>query len=69
MPTIRIDGPKVTDLDKKRQFVKEVSDAAARLYGLPAQIMVVLLRENSPDNVGVGGELLLDRHNKNEYEK
>jgi len=62
MPIIRVDGPKVADLDKKRQFVNDVTDVATTLYGLPKQAIVVLLQENTPDNVGVGGELLIDRH-------
>lgn len=66
MPVIRIDGPKVTDVDKKRQFVKTVTNAASTLYGLPAQIIIVLFQENTPDNVGVGGQLLIDRHKSDE---
>lgn len=55
MPVIRINGPKVLDMDRKRQFVKDVTNAASVLYGLPAQKMIVLFRENTPDNVGLGG--------------
>jgi 4-oxalocrotonate tautomerase len=62
MPIIRVDGPKVTDIDKKRQFVKEVTTAASTLYGLPEHIIVVLLQENSPDNVASGGKLICDLH-------
>jgi len=62
MPIIRVDGPKVTDLDKKRGFVQTVTQAASALYGLPEQAIIVLLQETSPDNVGVGGQLLIDRH-------
>ncbi len=61
MPTIRIDGPPVTDLDVKRQLVKELSEAAAKAYGLPVNIIHVLIRENQPENVGTGGRLLLDK--------
>ncbi|MBN1670223.1 MAG: 4-oxalocrotonate tautomerase family protein [Kiritimatiellae bacterium] len=61
MPVIRVDGPKVADVDKKRRFVKDVTDAASTLYGLSTQAIVVLLQENSPDNVGVGGQLVIDR--------
>ncbi|NOQ22389.1 MAG: 4-oxalocrotonate tautomerase [Candidatus Aegiribacteria sp.] len=64
MPLIKVDGPKVTDVDKKRQFVKDVTNAATTLYGLPAQTVVILLHENSPDNVGVGGQLIIDLHKK-----
>ncbi len=62
MPVIRVDGPKVTDIDKKRRFVKEVTTAASTLFGLPENIIVVLLQENSPDNVASGGQLICDLH-------
>ena len=61
MPNIAIDGPRIADLDKKRELIKEVTDAAAKAYGLPKQVMVVIIKENQPENVGVGGELLADR--------
>ena len=64
MPTIVIDGPPVKDLDRKRTLVRALSEAAAQAYSLPAEIMTVLIRENQPENVGVGGILLLDRGNK-----
>jgi len=66
MPIIRVDGPRVADVDKKRQFVKDVTNAATTLYGLPTQAIVVLLQENSPDNVGGGGQLIIDRHKSDE---
>ena len=62
MPVIRIDGPKVESMDKKRRFVKDITKAASALFGLPTQMIIVLFRENTPDNVGVGGLLLSDRH-------
>jgi 4-oxalocrotonate tautomerase len=62
MPTITIDGPVMTDLDKKRALVKEMTDAAEKAYGINRQAFVVMIRENPPENVGVGGQLLVDRH-------
>ena len=61
MPIIRVDGPKVADVDKKRRFMKAVTNAATVLYGLPAKDIVVLLQENTSDNIAVGGQLLIDR--------
>ena len=61
MPNITFDGPRITDLDKKRELVRSVTDAAIKAYGLPKQAMVVVLKENPPENVGIGGELLADR--------
>ena len=35
------------------------ADVAARVYGIPH--ITVLIKENPPENVGVNGELLVDR--------
>jgi 4-oxalocrotonate tautomerase len=61
MPTITVEGPVLASLDKKRELVRGMTDVAAKVYGIPAQAMVVLIRENPPENVGLGGELLADR--------
>lgn len=63
MPSITIEGPKINDIEKKRSLVKELTDAAVKAYGLPAQVIVVLIKENTPDNVSVGGQLISDRKN------
>ncbi len=60
MPTITVEGPPAS-VEAKRQLVREVTAAASQAYGLPQEIMVVLIRENAPENVGVGGQLLVDR--------
>ncbi len=62
MPNITIEGPPIKDLDVKRRLVQELTDAATKAYGLPKQVIVVLLKENAPENVGVGGQLIVDRH-------
>jgi len=61
MPNITVDGPIIKDLDKKRKLVEKITEAAAEAYGLPAQAIVVLLRENPPENVSIGGKLLIDK--------
>ena len=61
MPNIYVEGPFIKDLDKKRLLVQELTDAAARAYGFPKEAMVVVIRENPPENVGVGGKLIVDR--------
>ena len=61
MPTIVVDGPPI-DVEKKRQLVKTLTDAATGIYGnIP---ITVLIKENPPENVGVNGELLVDRRKK-----
>ena len=64
MPTLYVEGPRIADLDKKRELVKGMTDAAVKAYGLPAEAMVVLIRENPPENVGLGGQLLVDRQKR-----
>ena len=61
MPTITVDGPGIRDIEKKRLFVKTVTDAAIAAFGLPKDAFVVVIKENAPDNVAVGGVLLVDR--------
>ncbi len=60
MPTIFFYGPELDD-EKKKELIKSVTDSASRLTGIDKSAFVVYLRPSSPDNVGVGGELLKDR--------
>lgn len=59
MPVITINGPKLSK-DQKEQLVKEFSETASKVTGLPVEAMVVLIREDEPENVGVRGCLLCD---------
>lgn len=61
MPTAVLDGPPIEDLDLKRTLVKEITDALEKAYKLPRNVFTVVIKENAPDNVGVGGELIVDR--------
>jgi 4-oxalocrotonate tautomerase len=60
MPTVFFYGPEL-DVEKKREFIQSVTETASRLTGIDKSAFVVYLRPGSPDNVGVGGELLRDR--------
>jgi 4-oxalocrotonate tautomerase len=60
MPNITIDGPQIRDLEKKRALVKTVTEAASQAFGLPRETIVVVLKENLPENVAVGGVLIAD---------
>lgn len=60
MPIITIEGPRLST-DQKRQLVRELTKAARGVITLPAEAFTVLIKENSHDNVGVGGELLVDK--------
>ena len=40
--------------------MKEVTESTSRITGLPRQVIFVFIKENEPENVGVGGILLPD---------
>ena len=61
MPTVVLDGPKIADKEKKRTLVREITAVASTAYALPESTIVVVIKENSPENVGVGGILVADR--------
>ena len=61
MPTVTVEGPPLKDLDRKRSLTREITDALERAYGLPRQAYTVVIKENPPENVCVGGELICDR--------
>jgi len=58
MPTIIVEGPPL-GLDEKRKLVKGLTDVALEVYAI--EHITVIIRENPPENVGVNGELLVDR--------
>ena len=61
MPTVTIDGPEIVDVEIKRALVKEITDALERAYKIPREAYVVVIKENPPENVGVGGKLVANR--------
>lgn len=60
MPVITLEMAPLT-IEQKRELAKEMTTAAARVTGLPAEGFYVFVKENSLDNVGVGGTLLSDK--------
>lgn len=59
MPSITMELVKMSK-EKKAQLVKEVTESISRITGLPEQVIFVFIKENDPENVGVGGVLLPD---------
>jgi len=49
MPTISVEGPPMADLNKKRELVKGMTEVATKVYGLPPEAMIVVIRENLAD--------------------
>ena len=61
MPIITIEGGKL-EQEAKRKLVAEITEVASRNMGIPAPAFVVIMHVNNADCIGVGGELLCDRH-------
>ncbi len=64
MPTATLEGPPIEDVEVKRILVKEITDALEKAYKLPRDVYTVLIKANFPENVGVGGNLIIDRMKK-----
>jgi len=60
MPLIIFEGPRM-EQQKKRELVRSLAEAASRVTGIRKEVFTTVIHENPPENVGVGGELLLDK--------
>lgn len=61
MPIITLEGPPITDMATRRALTENITRSAAEAYKMPKEKIIVLIRENRPDQVAVGGELISDR--------
>ena len=60
MPVITIEAGELTK-EKKKEVAKEMTQTAARVMELPEKAFIVLMKENSFDNIASGGVLLSER--------
>ena len=60
MPVITLEAGSLTK-EQKEQLAKELTASASKIMGIPEQAFVAIIRENNPDNIGVGGILLSER--------
>jgi len=60
MPTIFFYGPEL-DEEKKKELIKSFTETASKLTGIDKSAFTIYLRPSSPDKVGVGGELLKEK--------
>jgi len=61
MPVILVNVLKQPDVNKKRKLVERLTDAMVEVYGAPREAVVVTIKEDEPENVGIGGVLAMDR--------
>ena len=55
MPVITLETASLST-EQKRALVLEFTESAARITGIPKEGFYVFLKENSMDNIGVGGK-------------
>ena len=60
MPIVTVSGPRI-DVDQKRRLADGVTKVMCEVYGRPADQIIVIIRENPPENVAIGGKLVADR--------
>jgi 4-oxalocrotonate tautomerase len=61
MPVIQVNAFKQPDIDKKRRLVAKLADLMVEVYDVPRESVVVMIKEDEPENVGLGGMLALDK--------
>jgi 4-oxalocrotonate tautomerase len=61
MPVIQVNALKQPDIDKKRKLVAKITDVMVEVYGVPRESVVVVIKEDELENVGLGGTLALDK--------
>lgn len=59
MPSVTLELAKLSR-EQKRTLVSEITETVSKVTGLPAESVYVFVKENDPDNIGVGGRLLSD---------
>jgi 4-oxalocrotonate tautomerase len=60
MPIITTSGPQLT-VEQKRRLADGLTKVMCEVYNRPAEQIIVIIRENPPENVAIGGKLVADR--------
>lgn len=63
MPIINFEGPQMTK-EQKAKLIKEFTDTASETLNVAQEAIIVLIKENNTENIGVGGELLSEKLKK-----
>uniref|UniRef100_A9AB31 4-oxalocrotonate tautomerase n=1 Tax=Methanococcus maripaludis (strain C6 / ATCC BAA-1332) TaxID=444158 RepID=A9AB31_METM6 len=63
MPVITIEAGS-TSKEQKEKLIKEFTKSASEIIGIPEEKFVVLIKENSDENIGVGGISLSELKSK-----
>ncbi|MDH4179917.1 MAG: 4-oxalocrotonate tautomerase family protein [Armatimonadota bacterium] len=60
MPIVNVSGPAL-DVEKKRDLARRLTEVMSDVYQRPAGHIIVIIQENPPENVSIGGKLVADR--------
>jgi 4-oxalocrotonate tautomerase len=61
MPVIQVNVMKQPDIEKKKRLVAKLTDAMVEVYGVPREAVIVMIKEDELENVGLGGVLALEK--------
>lgn len=56
MPVVTVEASKSLSKETKKEMIEKVSQVVADEYGLPIQTITMIIRENTPENIGVAGK-------------
>ena len=62
MPIINVSGPPL-EVERKRDLARRLTEVMCDVYRRPAEHIIIVIYENPPENVAVGGKLVVDRKN------
>jgi len=60
MPIVNVSGPAL-NVEKKRELARRLTEIMCDVYQRPAGHIIVIVQENPPENISVGGILVADR--------
>lgn len=61
MPTVQIDLMEGRSLEQKRELAEKITAAVASAAKCPPEAVTILIRDISPANISLGGQLRCDR--------
>jgi 4-oxalocrotonate tautomerase len=56
MPLITVEASKKLSKETKKQLINDASKVVAEEFGVPVQAITMIIYENKPENIGVGGK-------------
>jgi len=60
MPIVTVEASAGRTIEQKRGLVKDITDAVVKNYRVPAEIVIVVIREIADEHLGKGGKLKID---------